>query len=732
MISYNEKERIFHIYNKKISYYMHVNFEGAVETLYFGKFLPSLYNIDAIRKGDIDNNSSQYFDMNLEREFTHPDIYKEGIARNEISSHGGRDKRGAPIIISQKNGAFETDFRYFSFEIVEGLPVYSDIPYVRENGVKATTLRICYKERRRAVLVYENITILEDKDIVIKNFEIVNKSNEIVPITRAFSMQLDLPDNQYKIHHFPGRWAYEREHRVNDLVEGVQEVFSNKGRSSHEENPFVFLSENEATNTYGRVIGFNLVYSGNFMFRTYTDMLMGCHILYGIGDEDFRWMLNPKETFITPQAVIAYSEEGIDKMSQEFHSLIKEHIVPPEIDKIKKPLLFNSWEGCTFTFNTESMLSYVDDSTKIGSELFVLDDGWFGKRDDDTSGLGDWVLNENKINLQAVIDRCHKHGMKFGIWFEPEMVNPDSDLYRDYPQYALGDRKLPLTPHRHQFLLDFANQEVVDNIFHQMELILDKYPIDYIKWDNNRVTNEHFSNALDAEHQGEVYHRLMLGYYNLISRLRKKYPNIFFEGCASGGGRFDLGTLFYCPQIWASDETDPICRMFIQYNTSIGYPLSTIGSHVSNSKMTCYKTKAILALFGTYGLEMNPNVLTESEIEELCEIGDVYRKYHQEVIGNGTLYHLKSPQETNAMCMQSVSKDKSKSIVIYMNKFKEQQQYRFIKLKGLDEEKLYRNSLDNEVFSGAYYQEVGLNLSRKVLYEFDCELIILEEVGGEI
>lgn len=723
------KDKLFHLHNNNISYYIYCNSHGHLETIYFGEYLEDIGNIDAIRKADIDNDTTQYFDFSKNKEFTYPDHYRYSIESVEISTHGLRDKRGAPIILKKEDGTNVTDFRFVSYEILESLPTYEELPYARKNSSPCQTLRILLKDYLSDIYVYENISIFEDKDIIIKNFEIVNKGNIIVPILRANSMQLDLKDNQYKLHHFAGKWASERFEVVTDIKDGIQEVSSNTGRSSHEENPFVFLTKKDTSYDKGEVIGFNLIYSGNFSFRTFNNSFCNTHITYGINDEDFNWMLKPNEVFVTPQAVISYSQDGIDGMSINMHKFVKENIVNPLLDQKEKPILFNSWEGCYFDFTTESIISYIDDSLKIGSELFVLDDGWFGKRDNDESGLGDWFVNENKINLKKVVDHCTSKGMNFGIWFEPEMINPDSNLYREHPEYILTCKGMDqVSLYRHQLVLDFSSEEVVENIYQQMIKIIDSYDISYIKWDHNRMINEHFSFHHNKENQGEIYHRVILGYYTLIKKLTQRYPDILFEGCASGGGRFDLGTLFYYPQIWASDDTDPIQRMYIQYNTSLGYPLSTIGSHASANPITSYKTKALLALFGTYGYEMNPNKLNEKEISELSEVASIYKKYHHEVIANGTLYHLSSPQDSNAMSMCSVSKDKSKALVIYMNLLKEYKKTRFLKLRGLEKNKKYRNSFDNNIFTGDYYEKVGINLSRQYLPEFECQLFILEEV----
>lgn len=727
MITFNQQTKIFHLSNQKISYYIYLNDENRLETLYFGPYLSEICNADSIRKANIDNNSTQYYDAKEKKEKTFQDQFKSNYALLELSSHGVIDKRGAPIILRYKDGSRITEFLYVSHSIYKGIQPLTDLPHALDHN-DAETVEFLLKERNHNVYVKYFLTIYLNKDIIIKNFEIINESSEDIQIERAYSMQLDLPSMDYQLVHFSGRWAKERDYKINDIVDGVQEVSSNYGRSSHEENPFVYLLKKGANMEQGEVIGFNLIYSGNFKWRSFTDYFHNLHIIYGINDEDFLWNLAPQEHFTTPQCVLSYSNEGVDKMSQNFHSFIKDNLITYSYEKEYKPILFNSWEGCYFDFTTESIVSYIDDAKKIGAELFVLDDGWFGRRDNDYDGLGDWYINEKKIDLAKVIQHCHQQNMKFGIWFEPEMVNPLSDYFLTHPHCVLGEDHQNLTIARHQFHLDFSNPQVVEDIFQQMIQILDHYEIDYIKWDYNRVVYETYSHAFKNHQQGEIYHRLVLGYYSLLSRLIQRYPHIMFEGCASGGGRFDLGTLYYCPQIWGSDESDPIQRMFIQYNTSLGYPLSTIGSHANANPITSYQTKAQLALFGTYGYEMNPNRLSEKEMEELNHVAKIYKKYHQTVIENGTLYHISSPNETNFLGLQSVSKDQKSSLFLWMNLLKEGDQYRFVRLKGLKPDAYYLNSFDQQIYKGEYYLKVGINFSREWFDEFRCLLIQITEV----
>ena len=723
MIRYSKTTRILALDNKSIGYAVYVNDAGYLETLYFGKRLAGYTDFDCVRKSG--EFASPRYVVQTGKEEGYADGFKAACAPLEVSPHGLLDKRGAPLIVRSKEGSFETDLRFKSVRRLKGVPAIEGLPHAHGD---AETADILLEDKNLRVRAHLYLTIFADKDILLKSFCIENFGRKAVRLTRAMSMQLDLPRADYDLVHFHGRWAKERDYCCNALTDGIQEISSNHGRSSAEENPFVYLKEKNATTDSGEVIGFNLIYSGNFKFRTLVTPFRGLHLLYGIDDEDFEWKLSAGEKFFTPQAVIAYSAEGADAMSQTFHRFIRENLMTYAANRDYKPVLFNSWEGCTFDFDTDLILAYIDDAVKIGTELFVLDDGWFGARNTDAAGLGDWKVNEKKIDLKRVITHCTAHKIKFGIWFEPEMINFDSDLFRAHPEYVLGWGKEELSLARHQFCLDFANPEVVDNIYAQMRAFFKEYPVDYVKWDYNRTVAEHVSAAYPADRQGEIYHRLVLGYYSLLGRLTREFPKIMFEGCASGGGRFDLGTLYYCPQIWCSDESDPAQRIDIQFNTSIGYPLSCIGSHVNDSPVAPYSTKAALALFGTYGYEMNPNKLTQEEIDTLAKTADVYRKYHRDVIANGTLYHLRAPYEGNYMCMQCVSQDKKTSLVLFMNKFKELDVFRFVRLKGLDARKRYRNTLDGQVHTGEYYEKIGLNFSEAWMNEFSHALVLLTEV----
>ena len=721
MINFNSETRSFHLHNNNISYIFYINSKNILQHIYFGK-----------RVKDFDFESYINLGWEWSKTYLGPDLVEHSYEDNyfndrslmEIAQHGGHDKRGAPIIIKDLLGNTKTNLKYVSHKIYKGKPTLSELPSTHAKDDEVETVEIVLKDELKAVEVVLSYSIFATVDVIARNTTIKNLGKENIIVSRAYSLQLDIPEKEFQAVYFHGDWCTERFLKKVDLPYGKFAISSNNGRSGHEHNPFMMLSRKNTTESTGEVYGFSFVYSGNFTIEANVDKWNCTRVFAGINEEDFEFTLKENETFVVPEGLLVYSNEGYNKLSHSMHDLVRDHLITYKDAKLKRPVLFNSWEGCYLDFNTQVILDYIDNAKSIGSELFVLDDGWFSNdRDTDDRGLGDWFVNEKKVDLNKVIKKCKDNGIKFGIWFEPEMINHDSELYRNHPNFALGNPNIERSLSRHQMVVDTSNDEAIDVIYNQMIKVIDAYDIDYIKWDHNRCIAEINSSS----NYQETYHKIILGYYKLIRRLQERYPHILFEGCASGGGRFDLGALYFTPQIWTSDETDPIQRIFIQYGTSFAYPLSTMGSHVSKSKMTGYEAKSHIALFGTYGYEMNPCLLNDKEREEILKVTDVYHKYHNEVIQNGDLYRLLSPFETNYMSMMSVSKDKSKAIVLFANLFKERNMYRYLKLQGLDPNKNYTNNYDNKVHSGEYYMELGLNLTRW-FEEFKTLLIILEEV----
>lgn len=721
-IFYNEKNKLFNIFNDEISYLFFINEQGYLQHLYFGSKIND-FDFDSFINIGYEWGKT-YLDTDLvEKNY---DGYYADRSLMEIGFHGGPDKRGAQFIIEHSDKSCRTQFKYVSHRIYSGKPSLETMPYTFSSCEDAITLEIVLVDERQDIELVTSYTVFEKLNIITRNNKLINKSKDIVNLKRAYSFQLDLPESEFDLIHFFGDWSLERYLDRRSIGDGRFTVQSNLGRSSHEENPFIILCDKDCGENHGRAYGFSLVYSGNFSITTNVDKWRLTRMNVGINDEDFSFELKPGDVFEVPEGILVYSNEGLGKLSRDMHDLVREHLIKYKNVHLPRPLLFNSWEGCFMDFNTQLILDYMKHAKEIGAELFVLDDGWFGSRNNDSSALGDWYINEDKINFDKIISECHRLGMKFGLWFEPEMINPDSDLFRKNPKFALGERDKICSLSRHQFVLDTSNDEAVDLVYEMMCAILDKYPIDYIKVDHNRNIHE----IASVSSYGETYHRVILGAYKLYGRLIERYPNLFIENCASGGGRFDLGMLYYSPQIWTSDETNPVQRMFIQYGTSFAYPLSSMGAHISKCPLTNYNTKGHVAMFGSYGLEMNPCLLTEDERKQILEVNELYHKYHNEVIQNGDLYRLLSPFDTNYMSMMSVSKDKSKALVFFSNLLKENNRSRYLKLQGLDNNKRYKNSYDGKTYSADYYMNIGLNFT-KWLSEFSSHIIILEEEVGE-
>lgn len=726
-IKFDTKNRIFSLKTENLAYYFSITEEGFLKHLYFGELVDT---IDDELISDLGFEwSKTYFDRNelIEKEYKNNFYYDRSFV--EVSTHGLGDTKPSSFDIDV-NGNNKVDFRYENHRIYNGKPNLVDLPSFIGDENNSKTLEITLKDVFKNIYLILSYSLIEGYDVIFRNSKIVNKADNC-KIKKAMSLTLDLPTNEYNLISFPGEWSNERKINKEKISYGEKRISSKFGRSSHEANPFIILEKYAGSaGFFENYIGISLVYSGNFVAEINVDKYKTTRVNFGINDEDFSYEISKNDEFILPEAILSFAK-NLDKLTQTFHDIIRDHLIDQNHKDIQNRILLNSWEACYMDFDTNKVKKYIDEAKKINVGLFVLDDGWFGERNDDSSSLGDWNINEKKINLKDVIDKCHANDMKFGIWYEPEMINPKSNFFKEHPEFIVGDLKnYDLALSRHQLVLDFSNPIVVDYIFNEMCKLLDYYEIDYIKWDHNRSILDSYSPTLGYENNGKFFHENIKGVYRLLKRLKERYPHILFEGCASGGGRFDLGMLYFTPQIWCSDETDPVQRMFIQYSTSLIYPLCSIGSHISKNPVTNYKTKANIALFGTYGYEFDPLKITSEEKKEVLECAINFEKYHK-LIQEGDLYHIYSPFDSNYMCMEVVKKDKTEAIVVFSNLIKESNSYRMLRLKGIDENKKYKNSLNNKIYPGYLYTKVGINLSRYWLNEFTSFLIYLEEVNDE-
>lgn len=590
-------------------------------------------------------------------------------------------------------------------------------------------------------------TIYRDYPVITRSARVMNKGKDIQIIENISSLSLDLPDANYEWQQLSGAWGRERTIKSRTLQQGIQSIESTRGISSHQHNPFVTLKRKNTDENQGEAIGAALVYSGNFLIQAEVDTWDVTRLQVGINPFGFNWKLNPGEIFTAPEAILVYSSKGLNAMSQTFHQLFRKRLARGKWREKDRPVLINNWEATYFDFDEEKLVNIAKKAFDVGIELFVLDDGWFGERENDCAGLGDWHVNPKRLprGIGSLSEKIRSFGMKFGLWFEPEMVNKDSELYRTHPNWIISTPNRKPNHGRNQYVLNFGLDEVVENIFDQMCKIIDESNLDYIKWDMNRPLTDVFDSHLLADQQGEVFHRYVLGVYRLYEKLITKYPNILFESCSSGGGRFDPGMLHYAPQAWASDDSDAIERLKIQYGTSMLYPLSSIGAHVSivpnhqTNRITPIKTRGNVAFFGAFGYELDLNELSEGDLRIVKEQIAFYKKYRT-IIHNGTFYRLLSPfDDDNQTAWMVVSHDKKTAIVAHYKTLNEvNAPYRRLKLKGLDNDGLY-NVGQNSLRSGMELMRAGLVCSdassgqindqnrRPETFDFDSKIWVITQ-----
>lgn len=708
MIIYNSDLRAFLLQGKDVSYAMYVGEAGFLQHLYFGKKLSQtdLQFLTAYHGNAVCARTSD-FNIDKAHEF----------APTECGFYARGDYREPTIIVRRSDGAAMSRLRYVDFDLVDGAPLLEGLPCARSGG---QTLTVTLADDFSAVKVKLNYTVWDDSDVIARNAEIVNGEEADVTIERAFGFAIDLPTGDYKTLSLVGRWAQERIPQIEDIGHGTRRFQSMRGISSHEMNPFVGILKPDTTENTGDCYGVQLVYSGSFAITTERFDNKPLRVQGGINDIGFNWKLASGESFVTPQALLCFSGEGIGGMSRSYADFIRDRIVNPRFAYAKRPVVVNNWEATYFDFDTDKLFAIIDKAATLGVDTFVLDDGWFGKRDNDDSGLGDWFVNTKKLRggLKPVIDRCKQNGLKFGLWFEPEMVSEDSDLYRAHPDWAVGKLGNEPSRSRNQLVLDMTRNEVVDYVFEAVSKVLVDNDISYVKWDMNRGVTEAYSMALSADKQGEFYHRYMLGVYDLADRLTKAFPEVFFEGCASGGGRFDAGVLYYFPQIWTSDDTDAYERTKIQWGTATCYPQSAMSCHVSacpnhqTQRITPFNTRGVVASLGPTGYELDPTKLSEQEIAQVkTQIAD-YEKV-ADLLLQGDSFRLCNPFSGNYFAQMIVAKDKRAAYLCGVRTHGVPCDYdNFVALTGLSEEFTYRIEELDVTASGTALTTIGVRLPR--------------------
>ena len=709
-IVYDASSKTFNLSTSKTSYVLKVLGSNHVAHVYWGKKIKAK-NLDYVLRsknwGSFLTNTDNIDDFMLE------------MTPQEYPGYGSTDLRTPAVELQFSDGTSATDFRYESHNIYAGKNKLNNLPatYVEDEN-EAMTLELTLVDSLKNVKLILSYSVFEEFDAITRSVKIINESNEDVNINRVLSANVDFRDSDYELLQLSGAWARERHIIRKEIRSGSQSIESRRGSSSHAQNPFMALVRKDTTEQHGEVYGFSLIYSGNFLANVEVDMYENARVQIGINPFDFTWLLKSKEEFTAPEAVLVYSNEGLTGMSHIYNCLYGKRLCKGKYRDEVRPILINNWEATYFDFNETKIKEIAREATNLGMELFVLDDGWFGKRDDDNSSLGDWFVNEEKLKggLNKLATEINKMGLQFGLWFEPEMVSPISELYKEHPDWCIHIPGRNRSEARRQLILDYSREDVCNYIIEKISEVLSSAPISYVKWDMNRNMSEIGSAKLPANRQREVAHRYILGLYKVLEEITTRFPDVLFESCSGGGGRFDPGMLYYMPQTWTSDNTDAIERLKIQFGTSMVYPNASIGCHVSAvpnhqvDRITPIETRGVVAMSGNFGYELDITKLPESEKEIIKEQVKLYKEI-RETIQFGKCYRLSSPFENNDVAWMFISKDCEEIIVSFVRTLaKPNSKFISLKLVGLDESSKYEILGENIIVGGDELMNIGLNV----------------------
>ncbi len=713
-IFYDENAKTISIDTEHTTYQMKIGPYGVLLHTYYGKRISGEDMSYLFRYSDI-GFSTAMGDAGMDR------TVSLDTMPQEMPSFNVGDYRVEGIRVQHGDGSYALDLRYVSHEIVKGKYRLEGLPAMYGGNETAETLRVVLKDRTKEFFVTLLYGIYEELDIITRACLIENREEETAVMDKAVSMSMDFLTADMDIYTFNGRHEMEREVERRRLGRGVASVGSVRGTSSHQHNPFVILCRPDTEEEHGECYGFSYVYSGNFLAEAEISQLDRLRFTMGIHPSRFRILLEKGRVFTMPEVIMSYSGSGLGRLSIQFHRAIRNYLCRGKYKNSRRPVLINNWEATYFDFTGEKLISIAEEAAKLGIEMLVMDDGWFGKRNLDESGLGDWIPNEEKLgmSLHELIGKIKEKGLAFGIWIEPEMVSEDSILYREHPDWAFA---LPgRTPGRGrcQLVLDLGRECVRDYLYQAICRILDTGDISYVKWDMNRSICDVYNPELPPEQQGEAGHRYILGLYNLLEKITSRYPNVLLEGCSGGGGRFDAGMLYYSPQIWCSDDTDAIERLKIQYGTSFCYPVSTVGSHVStcpnhqNGRITPLHTRGVVAMAGTFGYELDISKMSAQDKEEIKVQIEDYKKYF-ELIQDGDYYRLTKPEE-DFTTWQFVSKDRGKSLVnAVMTSARANAPDYIVRFRGLEPESRYMETDTGKIYQGSTLMHGGYLLPRRI------------------
>ena len=727
-IIFDEKNKVFHLQTKNSSYVFELCGDYIITHLHYGKKLNTIKGIEYNNEGKVP--ALYNVDFGYEKE----DISSE-VLPQEYPVYGSPDLRKPAFHATYTDGSRITKMKYVTHKIYAGKPKLNGLPSVyTESDSEAETLELWLKDDKTGLKFILKYTTIDEFDAITRSVELVNEGKENININSVMSMNIDFSDDDFDFIHLHGAWARERHIERVPLVHGTVKTESRRGASSHHHSPFFALAKKDTTEKFGEIYGFSLVYSGNFEAGVEVDSYKTARAFMGINSFDFNWLLKPGESFTAPEVVMVYSDCGMGEMSRKFHKLYRTRLARGYWRDKVRPILINNWEATYFDFNEEKLLELAKAAKKAGVELLVLDDGWFGKRDIDNCSLGDWYVDKKKLpnGLDGLANKLNEIGMKFGLWFEPEMVSPDSDLFRSHPDWCLHVNGRGKSLGRNQLILDLSREDVCDYILETLTKVLSEANIEYIKWDMNRNMSEIGSELLPPEKQAETAHRYMLGLYGILEKLKERFPKLLMEGCAGGGGRFDAGMLHYFNQYWTSDDTDPVERFYVQHGTSLVMPSAFMGAHVSavpnhqTGRTTPFKTRGITAMCGQFGYELDVTKLSEEEISAMHDQVEIYKEVRQTILF-GEMYRLLSPFEGDKIAWEYISEDKNNVVFCYFVKSTmPAMPAKYVRLEGLDENADYVLRGTDKVFNGSVLMNRGFQVER--VGEYGSEMYIFDKI----
>ncbi len=726
-IRYNAENGVISLETRGTLYQMQADDYGMLLHIYYGRKLAGEDAVRLLRYTDRGFSGNPYTRTNGRG-------YSADTLPQEYGGCNTGDYRVSAVSLVLADGSRGAELLFEDYEILEGKYTIPGMPYVRAGASRPQTLRVRLRDRVSGLAADLYYGVFEEEDVITRTVCLINEGTEPITLEKAASMSIDFPfapEGGFEVMHFHGRHCMERIPERLPLGRGVVSFGSMRGMSSHHNNPFAILCAPVTTEDAGECYGFMLAYSGNHKEEFEVDQAGSTRVTAGIAQENFSWRLAPGECFFAPEAILSFSAEGFNGLSHCFHRILRRNVIPERFAGLKRPVLVNSWEAMYMDFNADKLLKLAADAKALDMDMLVLDDGWFGKRDRDDSGLGDWYVNEKKLGctMKQLAEKVNALGMKFGLWVEPEMISEDSDLYRAHPDWAVCDPGRKPVLSRNQLVLDMSREDVQEYLFEALGRILRDAPISYLKWDFNRAVANVYSNALPKDRQGEFSHRFVLGTYALLERLAESFPEVMIEGCAGGGGRFDAGMLYYCPQIWCSDDTDPVERLEIQRGTSYGYPACSMGAHVSASpnhqtgRQTPFGLRGMTAMAGTFGYELDPGKLSDAEKEQVREQIADFRRYDR-LLREGRYYRLGNhPELSDHQAWMVAAEDGSEALLTaVITHVRANGPFIRICLKGLDASAVYRvaayrisgvtfeKTAVGETYGGAALMYAGISL----------------------